>query len=160
MTAAEVGDLTEEAGRHGRVLGVRLPVVEDEAPWLAPPSRRKTDASITDPLPQTVEVVLGDQVYVDRTGLPASLVNRVNRLARLAAFQNPEFYSHQAMRLPTFGIPRVIACAELPSHHVALPRGCRDAVEYLLTSLGTPSELSDRGGSVDGVLGPPAAVPV
>ena len=71
MTPVEVGDLTEEAGRRGRVLGVRLPVVEDEdeAPWLAPPSRRKPDASITGPLPETVEVVLGDQVYVDRTGL-------------------------------------------------------------------------------------------
>ena len=81
-------DLTEEAGRRGRVLGVRLPVVEDEdeAPWLAPPSRRKPDTSITDLLPETVEVVLGDQVYVDRTGLPASLVNR---LARLPAGPTP-----------------------------------------------------------------------
>ena len=79
MPPAEVGDLTEEAGRRGRVLGVRLPAVEDEdeAPWLAPPSRRKPDTSITDPLPETVEVVLGDQVYVDRSGLPASLVNQL-----------------------------------------------------------------------------------
>ena len=61
---------------------------------------------------------------------------QVNQLVRLAAFQNPEFYSHQAMRLPTFGIPRVIGCAELLSHHVALPRGCRDAVEDLLSSMG------------------------
>ena len=88
MPPAEVGDLTEEAGRRGRVLGVRLPAVEDEdeAPWLAPPSRRKPDTSITDPLPETVEVVLGDQVYVDRSGLPASLVNQ---LARLAAGPTP-----------------------------------------------------------------------
>ncbi len=28
------------------------------------------------------------------------------------------------MRLPTFGKPRVIACVELLSRHVALPRGC------------------------------------
>ena len=96
MTPVEVGDLTEEAGRRGRVLGVRLPVVEDEdeAPWLAPPSRRKPDASITGPLPETVEVVLGDQVYVDRTGLV--LVHRRQLLdqwvARLGSFldQRPE----------------------------------------------------------------------
>ena len=35
-----------------------------------------------------------------------------NVLVRLAAFQNPEFYRAQAMRLPTFGKPRIIACAE------------------------------------------------
>ncbi|MDE0219679.1 MAG: restriction endonuclease subunit R, partial [Spirochaetaceae bacterium] len=143
MTPAEVGDLTEEAGRRGRVLGVRLPVVEDEdeAPWLARPSRKKPDIPIDDPLPETVEVVLGDQVYIARTGLPASVVNR---LVRLAAFQNPEFYSHQAMRLPTFGIPRIIGCAELPSHHVALPRGCSDAAEDLLTSLGIAVHRRDE----------------
>ena len=134
MPPAEVADLTDEAGRRGRIVGVRLPVVEeDEAPWLAPPSRRRPETPIAGPLPEAVEVVFGDQVYVDRAGLPASLVNR---LARLAAFQNPEFYSAQGMRLPTFGIPRVIGCAELLSHHVALPRGCRDQVEALLASLG------------------------
>ncbi len=143
MTPAEVGGLTDEAGQRGRVLGVRLPVVEDEdeAPWLSRPSRRKPAIPIDDPLPETVEVVLGDQVYIARTGLPASVVNR---LVRLAAFQNPEFYSHQAMRLPTFGIPRIIGCAELPSHHVALPRDCRDAAEDLLKSLGIAVRRRDE----------------
>ncbi len=28
------------------------------------------------------------------------------------------------MRLPTYGKPRVISCAELLERHVALPRGC------------------------------------
>ena len=65
MTSAEVADLTDEAGRRGRILGVRLPVVEaDEAPWLAPPSRKRPEAPIAGPLPETVEVVFGDQVYV------------------------------------------------------------------------------------------------
>ena len=133
MTPAEVAGLTDEAGRRGRILGVRLSVTEeDDAPWLAPPSRKRPEAPITGPLPETVEVVLGDQVYVGRADLPASLVNR---LARLAAFQNPEFYSAQGMRLPTYGIPRVIGCAELLSHHVAVPRGCRDQVEAALSSL-------------------------
>jgi hypothetical protein len=48
-------------------------------------------------------VILGNQVYVDRSALPAPLVARC---IRLAAFQNPEFYAAQAMRLPTFGKPR------------------------------------------------------
>ena len=38
----------------------------------------------------------------------------VAALVRVAAFQNPEFYQVQAMRLPTYGKPRIISCAELP----------------------------------------------
>ncbi|EME69437.1 hypothetical protein H261_13239 [Paramagnetospirillum caucaseum] len=142
MTLAEVSTLTDEASRQGRILGVRLPIDDDnEEPWLAPPSRRKPEAPISGPLPETVDMVLGNQVYIDRTALPPALVNR---LVRLAAFQNPEFYSAQAMRLPTFGTPRIIGCAELLSHHVALPRGCRDQAEALLTSLGIGIHYRDE----------------
>ena len=142
MTLAEASVLTEEASRQGRILGVRLPLDDDdEEPWLAPPSRRKPEGPVSGPVPETVDMVLGDQVYIDRTALPPALVNR---LVRLAAFQNPEFYSAQAMRLPTFGTPRIIGCAELLSHHVALPRGCRDQAEALLTSLGIGIQCRDE----------------
>ncbi len=142
MTLSEVSTLTEEAGRQGRILGVRLPVdEEDEKPWLTPPSRKKPDIAITDPLPETIDIVLGDQVYINRKGLPATLTNR---LVRLAAFQNPEFYSAQAMRLPTYAIPRIIGCAELLSHHIALPRGCRDQAEELFASLDIRVRVSDE----------------
>ena len=43
-----------------------------------------------------------------------------NRLIRLAAFQNPEFYKAQAMRLPTYDKPRIIACAEELPRHIGL----------------------------------------
>ena len=82
--------------------------------------------------PERVEVVLGNQVYIDRSALPPALVNR---LIRLAAFQNPEFYAAQAMRLPTFGKPRVISCAELFTKHIAFPRGCVDAALDLLVPM-------------------------
>ncbi|MGE0005269.1 MAG: DEAD/DEAH box helicase family protein [Parvibaculaceae bacterium] len=133
MTLMEVTAIAEEAGRQGRILGLRLPLDEvDEEPWAAPPSRHRPEAPIAGPLPEHIEAVLADQIYIPRAGLPAGLVNR---FVRLAAFQNPEFYGAQAMRLPTFGIPRVIACAELLSHHIALPRGCREPVEELLSNL-------------------------
>jgi superfamily II DNA or RNA helicase len=50
----------------------------------------------------------------------------LNRLIRLAAFQNPDFYRAQAMRLSTFGKPRVIGCADDFGDHIGLPRGCLD----------------------------------
>jgi hypothetical protein len=54
-----------------------------------------------------------------------------NRLIRLAAFQNPEFHRAQAMRLPTYDKPRIIACAEDHGAHLGLPRGCLEDVRRL-----------------------------
>ncbi len=70
---------------------------EDEAkPW-----QRKSAVlpAITEPLPQKVEIVLADQLYINHTGLPPVLRNRI---LRLASFANPEFYQAQRMRLPTW----------------------------------------------------------
>ncbi len=142
MSRVEVAGLVEQASAAGRVVGVRLPLDEDdEEPWLALPSRRKAQQPIVGAMPERVEVVLANQVYIDRSTLPPALVNR---LMRLAAFQNPEFYAAQAMRLPTFGKPRVVSCAELFAKHIALPRGCLDAALDLLTSSGIHAELLDE----------------
>ena len=142
MSRAEVATIVEQASSLGRVLGVRLPLDDDdEEPWTVPPSRRRAELPVIGQMPETVELVLGNQVYIDRGALPPALVNR---LIRLAAFQNPEFYAAQAMRLPTFGKPRVISCAELFATHIALPRGCLDAALDLLTINGIRPELRDE----------------
>jgi superfamily II DNA or RNA helicase len=142
MSRAEVANLVEQAVAAGRIVGVRLPLDDDdEAPWVAAPSGRRAAQPIVGEMPESVAVVLGNQVYIDRSMLPPPLVNR---LIRLAAFQNPEFYAAQAMRLPTFGKPRVVTCAELFTKHIALPRGCFDAVIDLLTANGIRSELRDE----------------
>ena len=126
ITRAEVNSLVATAAKSGRILGVRLPVDDDdEEPWTLSPSRRRPDPSIQEKLPKQISLVLGNQIYIDRRELPAGMVNR---LIRFAAFQNPEFYAAQAMRLSTFGKPRIISCAELFSNHIAFPRGCLDAV--------------------------------
>jgi hypothetical protein len=142
MTLAEVTAIAEEAGRQGRVTGLRLPLdEEDDEPWAMPPSRRRPEAPIAGPLPERIDAVLADQIYIQREGLPAGLVNR---LIRIAAFQNPAFYSAQAMRLSTFGIPRIVACAELLSHHIALPRGCRERIEELVGGLNVDLRCRDE----------------
>ncbi len=115
--------IADEAELSGRVLGVRMPVDDEHAdePWKMSPSRRSAPQRIEAAIPHSIRIVVADQVYVDRTELPPALTAQ---LIRLAAFQNPEFYRAQAMRLPTFGKPRVVSCAELYAQHVALPRGC------------------------------------
>ena len=142
VSRGELLSMVAEAASVGQIFGVRLPSTdEDDEPWAALPSRRNKEPPIEGTLPDSVEVVLGNQVYVDRSNLPPALVNRI---AQLAAFQNPEFYAAQAMRLPTFGKPRVISCAELFSKHVALPRGCLDDLMALLSDAGIAAMLRDE----------------
>jgi superfamily II DNA or RNA helicase len=142
VSRAKLMSIVAEAAATGQIIGVRIPLREEEdQPWAAPPSRRTKEPPIDGNLPASVEVVLGNQVYIDRTKLPPVLVTRI---ARLAAFQNAEFYAAQAMRLSTFGKPRIISCAELFAKHVGLPRGCLDDLLSLLGDAGIAATLRDE----------------
>lgn len=141
---SHVEHIVADASRRGQVIGVRLSVTdetEDEDPWTLPPSRRRAEKPLQAPLPKTIRAVLGNLLYVEKDGLPPQLMNR---LVRLAAFQNPEFYNAQAMRLSTFGKPRVIGCAEEFPRHIALPRGCLNDLECFLASHGITLALQDE----------------
>ena len=143
ISRARVEALAREAETKGRVVGVRMALTDDDddSPWTAPPSRRRREPPIAGPLPETIEMVLADQLYVAKENLPPALRNR---LVRLAAFQNPEFYRAQAMRLPTYDKPRIIHCAEDHAKHIGLPRGCLDDVSDLLDSLKIKLVLRDE----------------
>jgi len=142
MSAAAATELVEAAELSGRVLGVRMPVDNEQAdePWKMPPSRRSTPRHLDSPVPQTVKVTIADQIYIDRSELPSAMIAQ---MVRLAAFQNPEFYRAQAMRLPTFGKPRIVSCAELYPRHVALPRGCLNEMVEFLSDNGATLEVDD-----------------
>ena len=62
----------------------------------------------------------------------------------MAAFQNPEFYKKQKMRLSTHSTPRVIACFDELPEPVALPRGCLDALQALLVEHGISLVIDDK----------------
>ena len=84
MPAPEVERLVAEAQQKGGVLGVRA--VEDDdvetaAPWKLPPSGLTQPPVIRGPLPPKVSVVLGNLLYVEKEGIPPTLVNRLIRLA-------------------------------------------------------------------------------
>lgn len=86
-------------------------------------------------------MILGDQIYVPKEPLPPALRNR---LLRIAAFQNPEFYRAQAMRLSTYDKPRVISCAEDLDDHLGLPRSCQEEVQALFSKLKIKVVLRDE----------------
>ena len=61
LRATELAELVDEASRRGRIIGLRLPLdEEDEEPWTAPPSRRRSLPAITGALPGRIGAVLGD----------------------------------------------------------------------------------------------------
>src|SRR2546427_5219474 len=135
--------VVREAERRGRVLGVNLPLAEDDdpAPWPAPPSRRRKELPIAGDLPQSLELVLGDEIYIAKADLAPGLRNR---LLRVAAFQNHEFYKAQAMRLSIYDKPRIIGCAEEHPHYIGFPRGCLDDVRQILTDLSIRPIIRDE----------------
>jgi superfamily II DNA or RNA helicase len=133
-----------EAVRQGSVIGVRTAETADEEdaePWARPPSGGPRFVRIAEPLPNRMRSVLSQRLFVEKAGLPSPLLNQIKRLA---AFQNPEFYKKQSMRLSTALTPRVISCAEDLTQHVSLPRGCRPELEALLREHGVALEVEDK----------------
>lgn len=115
-------------------------VDDDEAstPWKR---RRTIDSKVPGDLPASLTLTLANLIYVEKSALTPPLANR---LIRLAAFQNPDFYKAQAMRFPVWDKPRIIGCAENHTRHIALPRGCLDAVVTLLRNNGIACVLQDE----------------
>ena len=142
MVIAE--QIVTEAQRKGDLVGVRISVTDDEYrqdPWSCPPSRKRLERPIQGPLPEQVQIVRANLVYVEKKDLPSAMLNR---LLRLAAFQNPEFYKAQMMRLSTYAKPRVIACGQDFPEHAAVPRGCLPEVIALLEAHRIRPEVRDE----------------
>jgi len=144
MQADAVEDLVREAIRRGDVIGVRISLTDEDGegePWTLPPSRRRLEKPIDGSLPERVQIVRANLLYIEKKDLPSPMLNR---LLRLAAFQNPEFYKAQAMRLPTYGKPRVISCGDDLPNHIALPRGCLADAVALLKAHRVQPEIRDE----------------
>lgn len=145
MKAKEAEARVQEASRVGGVMGgIRMSLTDsdgDQDPWTLPPSKRRPEEPVVGSLPEKIKIVSGNLLYMERVGLPPVLLNR---LIRLAAFQNPEFYKAQAMRLPTYDKPRVISCAEELPKYLGLPRGSLDDVTALLRAYSIEVEVVDE----------------
>jgi hypothetical protein len=138
-----IENIVREAEATDRIIGIQhaLPEEDDQAPWTLPPSRRRKQAPIAGTLPASLELILSDEIYIAKDPLSPGLRNR---LLRLAAFQNPEFYKAQAMRLPAYDKPRIIACAEEHPSLISLPRGCLADVQQLLRELKITAVVRDE----------------
>lgn len=139
MSPEDIQPVIIQAMGNRDPLGVAY--VDDEGdaePWKDRESRSR---KLTCPLPAAVNITLANLIYFEKSELPQPLANQ---LVRLAAFQNPEFYKAQAMRMSVWNKPRIIGCAQNFPKHVALPRGCLDAALELLGENGVTAILKDE----------------
>jgi superfamily II DNA or RNA helicase len=151
MAHQDLERIVKNVQDEGEITGARAVVLDEteNEPWKLTPSRKYKEPPITGPLPDQLTLIISNQIYIEKEGLPAPLRNR---LIRLAAFQNPEFYKAQAMRLSTFGKPRIISCCEEYPKHLGLPRGCQEELLQALGELKIKTKMIDERANGDPLL--------
>ena len=136
----------EEIVRQAIVQEVLLPVLEasdsEEAkePWKIPPSGKPVDNALKGKLPEQAQLTISNMLYLEKDNFSSAALNKI---MRLAAFQNPEFYRAQALRMSTHDKPRIICCADDHPQHIALPRGCLSSLQELLKINKLPLNTKD-----------------
>ncbi len=109
---------------------------EEATPW------RTVRGKLTqDDFSRSAKIIKSGMLYIDKKGFSQRALNTIKRLA---AFKNPLFYKAQAMRLSTFGKPRVISCCDDHGTHLSLPRGCESDLQALLDEHGVNRKSTDE----------------
>ncbi|WP_235851185.1 DEAD/DEAH box helicase, partial [Paraburkholderia piptadeniae] len=139
MDSRDIEGVIFRATGGAHPLDVAFIAEEDQAePWKPPPAQPKRLAGT---MPASLTLTLANQLYLEKAQLPQALLNR---LIRLAAFQNPEFYRAQARGFSVWDKPRIIGRAENCPRHIALPRGCLDDVMTLLRDNDIACDIRDE----------------
>ena len=117
-------------------LGV-LSTSSESKPWVIPVPQNINSADFT----KAITITVADKIYIPLNSISAKVLNHIKRIA---AFRNPEFYKKQAMRMSTYGIPRIISCFDITDDYLAMPRGCKEAIMKLLDSNGAKYTIVDE----------------
>lgn len=136
ITQEQLAECLQKLCRDGD-MGELADAAEKQAPWQCRHARKLTSTDF----PAQVKLVMSNLIYIDKQGFSQAALNA---LKRLAAFPNPEFRAKQAMRLPVYGIPRVLDCGYEDDDYIGIPRGCKDALTTLLERYGVPSVFDDH----------------
>lgn len=110
---------------------------KEDKPW----ESKKQIELTADDYPNKLEIVRSNMLYIPTKDLSAGLINKIKRLA---AFRNPDFYRSQAMRLTIYDKPRIICTTDILDNYIALPRGCEDALLGLFEGSRTKITIIDK----------------
>lgn len=109
----------------------------ESRPWETPAPLKITHNDFKGKL----KIIISDKIYIPIL----SVSNKVlNHLKRIASFRNPEFYKKKAMRFSTYNIPSIICRADFLDEYLAIPRGCKNALDTMLDSLNIDYEIVDK----------------
>ncbi len=133
-----IDSFTEQLSQ-GNELGILKKDDEETEP--SKPWERKKEVLRKKDFPKTIEIVSANMLFIPKSGISAKALNRIKRLA---AFKNPEFYKAQAMRLSTSNKPRIISCADETREYICLPRGCEQDLKNLLDEIKVKSTWVDK----------------
>jgi hypothetical protein len=142
LTHGQINQILQS--RLGTVSIPQFPEIEDGIegnPWFLKLENRRKNNLSTLTSPAGIEIIQANKIYIQKEGFPEEILGK---LIMMAAFQNPEFYRAQAMRMSTFGKPRVICCAEQSTRYIALPRGCLEEAAKLFEDSGITVEIKDE----------------
>ena len=139
VKSSMLSEIVQVAIKNKQILGVRtISYQEEDQPWMTSPPKQLRAPLHIGSFPDKVKIVVSNLIFIEKQGLPSTLLNQIKHLA---AFQNPEFYKKQKLRLSTALTPRVICCSEEFPHHLAIPRGCLGELQQLLENIGIQPEL-------------------
>ncbi len=137
LSADDLLALTTQLSPGSELGVVKQDDEEVQKPWEA----QRVVALQRSDFPREVEIVKANMLYIPKSGISQ---RALNRLKRLAVFKNPEFFKHQAMRLPTFDKPRIFCCADDSADYLCLPRGCEKEMKALLAEHGVSFTCMDK----------------
>ena len=130
---------TEEWSSQG-ILGVLSDAAFKKDPGMENAPWEQETAMHLDDVDGSVVIVESNGLFIDTSNLK----NRIqNRMRRLAAFNNPEYYKKQAMGFSTYGTPRIVYCGYDEGRYIYLPRGCKEKLEADFKISGIGYEIQD-----------------
>ena len=139
LSIEEVESCLKQLGSNSE-LGTLTQIGEEGAPKPWEKARPETALTLFD-FPQTVQIVKANMLHIAKSGISQ---NALNRIKRLGAFRNPDFYRSQALRLPIYNKPRIIDCTEENADYLSIPRGCEADLLTLLDSANAVYQVEDK----------------
>ena len=91
--------------------------------------------------PDPITITRGSGLIIAKQGLST---RAIHALRHLASYGNPEFFAKQAMRLSTYGTPRMTVAYEEDAQTIRLPRGTESKLLTLLDEAGAKVTLVDQ----------------
>lgn len=103
--------------------------------------KKKNDIFSLEDVLSPIKIIKANQIYIEKTNIKPRLQNKIRRLA---AFNNPEFYKKRAMGFSTYGISSIVSCSYDTDKYICIPRGCEDNLLERLDDSKIPYFIDDE----------------